>query len=393
MRWLTLGLSALCLASPVRGQADVRYIDPDEKTRTSLAVVVGDTWLIHTSQVLPLDSKDRLVGKDRPAEQAAFALDQLLAVLSQTGTREPVKVNAYVARADVVDEVKKAFARRFRHPGPAVSFVVGRLPHPDALVALDAVAVANTEPAHRKVQYVRPFPNIHPRVTAAVLPPGPKVYVAGQAEKGDLATATRRTLESLRNTLQFLDLGDDRIVQLKAFLTPMADAAEVEKEMAEFFAGRPVPPLVFVAWKSSLPIEIELIAAAPRSKEKAAAPIDFLTPPGMTASPIYSRVTRINHGKTVYVSGLHGMNAKDAAGEVDEIFTTLGSVLKKAGSDFRHLAKATYYVSTDDASRKLNELRPRYYDPKRPPAASKAMVPGVGVSGRSVTLDMIAVVP
>src|SRR5262245_21239072 len=104
----------------------------------------------------------------------------------------------------------------------------------------------------------------------------------------------------------------------------------------------------------------------------------------MTASPIYSRVARHNHGKTVYVSGLYGMTGKDAAGEVEEIFTTLGGVLKKAGSDFRHLAKATYYVSTDDASRKLNELRPKYYDPKRPPAASKAMVPGVGAAGRSV---------
>jgi hypothetical protein len=52
-----------------------------------------------------------------------------------------------------------------------------------------------------------------------------------------------------------------------------------------------------------------------------------------------------------------------------------------------HLAAA----STDEASRKLNELRPKYYDPKRPPAASKAMVTGVGADGKSVTLDMIAV--
>jgi enamine deaminase RidA (YjgF/YER057c/UK114 family) len=73
------------------------------------------------------------------------------------------------------------------------------------------------------------------------------------------------------------------------------------------------------------------------------------------------------------------------------VFDRLKDILDRTGSDFRHLAKATYYVSADDASRKLNELRPRYYDPKRPPAASKAVVAGVGMTERTVTLDMIAV--
>jgi len=39
----------------------------------------------------------------------------------------------------------------------------------------------------------------------------------------------------------------------------------------------------------------------------------------------------------------------------------------------------------------LNELRPLYYDPKRPPAASKAQVSGIGWPNRSITMDLIAV--
>jgi enamine deaminase RidA (YjgF/YER057c/UK114 family) len=111
----------------------------------------------------------------------------------------------------------------------------------------------------------------------------------------------------------------------------------------------------------------------------------------MTASPIFSRVARVDAQQTIYVSGLHAEVAGDGAQQVEAVFTQLRHILAEAGSDFRHLAKATYYVSDDDASRALNELRPRYYDPKRPPAASKAMVEGVGVPGRSITLDMIAV--
>jgi enamine deaminase RidA (YjgF/YER057c/UK114 family) len=173
----------------------------------------------------------------------------------------------------------------------------------------------------------------------------------------------------------------------------MTKAEEVRKEFARFYGEEKVPPLVFVEWKSSaaVPIEIELIAAARPGKEKSPDAVEYLTPPGMTASPIFSRVARVNHEKTVYVSGLYGPEGKGGEAQVLAVFDELGGLLKKAGSDFKHLAKATYYVSTDDASAKLNELRPRYYDPKRPPSASKAMVAGVGREGRGITLDMIAV--
>ena len=71
----------------------------------------------------------------------------------------------------------------------------------------------------------------------------------------------------------------------------------------------------------------------------------------------------------------------------------LKQLLDRTGSDLRHLVKATYYVSDDVADRKLNEIRPEFYDPRRPPSASKARVPGVGLAGKSITLDMIAVTP
>ena len=37
-------------------------------------------------------------------------------------------------------------------------------------------------------------------------------------------------------------------------------------------------------------------------------------------------------------------------------FASLKQILQQAGSDLRHLAKATYYVSDDVADRKLNEI-------------------------------------
>ena len=73
------------------------------------------------------------------------------------------------------------------------------------------------------------------------------------------------------------------------------------------------------------------------------------------------------------------------------IFRTLDQLLGKCGSDLNHLAKATYYVTTGAASDGLNAVRPEFYDPSYPPAASKASVAGTGWSERSVIVDMIAV--
>jgi hypothetical protein len=48
-------------------------------------------------------------------------------------------------------------------------------------------------------------------------------------------------------------------------------------------------------------------------------------------------------------------------------------------------------VSGEAVSLGLNQQRPRYYDPARPPAASKALVIGVSAGKRTLSMDMIAV--
>jgi enamine deaminase RidA (YjgF/YER057c/UK114 family) len=120
--------------------------------------------------------------------------------------------------------------------------------------------------------------------------------------------------------------------------------------------------------------------------------LDYINPPGLASSKVFTRVVRVNRGGRVYCSALYGGEKdKTGADQVNTIFGQLRAVLKLCGSDFDHLVKATYYCSTPDASNQLNVLRPKYLNPDRPPAASKAMVSGVGVPGKTVTVDMIAV--
>ena len=56
-----------------------------------------------------------------------------------------------------------------------------------------------------------------------------------------------------------------------------------------------------------------------------------------------------------------------------------------------HLAKASYYVCDDDAGKALDRARSKFFDPHRPPAASKVTVHGVGQADCTLTVDMIAV--
>jgi enamine deaminase RidA (YjgF/YER057c/UK114 family) len=297
-----------------------------------------------------------------------------------------VKLNVCVANENVADDVRRFLGERLKNlPAVAVSFVQSRLPHPAATLGIDAVVIDDRSPGFG----LRPRTE-SPRLSSAILPAIPRLYVSGQAEKGaDLAEATRKTLVSLQSTLKHLGGELASVVQVKCFLSPMSEVAAAEREIAAFFGNR-IPPCVFVEWQSTLPIEIELIASV-WPKSDSTEPLEFITPPGMTASPVFCRVVRVNDPRTIFVSGLFARETGDGAAQVSDVFAQLQDILKASGSDLRHLAKATYYVSDNDASAKLNELRPKFYDPARPPAASKAQVLGVGMAGRSLTLDMIAV--
>lgn len=403
--WIVVAAAIWC-ASPavsmLSAEEPVKYVDPRDSEGSSAAVVVPDAGLLLTAQFLPLDAQGELIGKGRANEQIAAVLKQLDEALDKINPepripRPIVKLNVVVANDAVASEVRKALADKFgNNAKPAVSYVAGKLRHPEALVAVDAVAIAHPLRAGAEPLFFSKGPSESERNSfAAILPPGPKFYISGQAEKGnDLAEMTRRTLESLKATLEHLGLELKHVRQVKSFVGPMTDVADAEREIMDFFLRsnlKAVPPLLIVEWTTSPSIEIELIASRGRIDREADNTIEFITPPGMTASPVFSRVARMPAGPMIYFSGLYGTSTRNGESETLEIFERLGKLLDETGSDFRHLIKATYYVSTDEASAKLNALRPRFYDPQRPPAASKAPVTATGIEGKTITLDMIAI--
>jgi enamine deaminase RidA (YjgF/YER057c/UK114 family) len=369
---------------------DIQYAQTSRLKGSSDAVIVKNVPLVHTSQIFSLDKRGKFVFKDELQKQIGQIFGNLSKALkiADSGIDQVVKLNIYLKNSTLISEVQTEIGRRFKSGKlPAVSYVTGNLSYPDALISIDAIAVS-TNSSDNNVKYFNSG-----STQVSILPPGPVVYVSGQAAKGNLTEATLNTLKQLEETLHFLGLEKRDIVQIKSFINPISDLSTVQNVMAEFFKEGTIPPLVNVEWLSKDPlIEIELIASSNRTLSKSNEQLDFITPKGMVHSPVYSKVTRVNYGSKVYVSGLYGNTERGIKSELSDIFDFLDLISKNSGSDLKHLVKATYYVSNDLHSAALNEIRPKYYDPKRPPAASKALVKDVGALKAGVSMDMIGVV-
>ncbi|MFO0939328.1 MAG: Rid family hydrolase [Pirellulales bacterium] len=303
--------------------------------------------------------------------------------------RRPVlKLNFVVDDAKLAERIPLVLAKIFDDQLiPPLSIVVGTLPD-NAAVGVDAVAIYDRPVSQLIDHQLEASPG-----RAKICPSGPRVYIAGQAEKGSTTTeAAVKTIEGLKRTLAWLGCSPKDAMQAKCFLNSMTDANLVREEFAKAFEGQFLP-LVFVQWKSSvdLPIEIEMVAGAPTSKETADAPnLEFLTPPWMKSSPVYARVVRVNRGNWIYTAGLTHA-ATDPSEQVTQVYAQLKSICDRNRSDFTNLVKATYFVSSDDTSKSLNDLRPNYYDPSKPPSASKAMVKELPGTDIRIQVDMIGV--
>jgi enamine deaminase RidA (YjgF/YER057c/UK114 family) len=274
---------------------------------------------------------------------------------------------------------------------PAVTTVLTPLPHRKAVVAVDAVAVAAGKGPSLALVRCPAVAGDTQCADVAVIPWGGAAYLSGVPERGGLTVpAVPKSLATLFKTLGHLKLGPAHVAQVKVFLTPASSAEEVLREVKKFFPEGPTPPVVFVEWIASAPVEIELVAHLPPA-DKPAEGVQFCNPPDVRATADFSRVALVRGPRQVFIAGLSARAAGGGEAQARDVFAQLAQVLSATGSGFGRLAKATYYVSDDDASSALNKVRSEFFDPARPPAASKVTIHGVGLPRRTLTLDMIAV--
>ena len=390
---------AIGVGARVAVAQEITSLHPDPRTGSARAVVVKDVPLIHTAQILPLDADGRVAPTDDVAGQAERVVALLKRVLESSGSDmgRLVRVNVYATDRAHFAVIREVLSRNLAGSSslPAVTWSVTPLPRPGAVVALEGVAVAGhaTDDAVQRKR-IDGVPEMCGPTHVAVLPAGTTVYISGMAGKGNMTAATHSAMEQLAGTMKSLGLSRDDVVHVRTFVRPMSDVDAATREIVSFFGERAPPPITHFAWTLSDPIEIELIVAGKGLSVPAddSGTVQYYNPPGVAASPYFARVAIVRGGLRILTSSVvRSSGADDVEAEVRGMFRELESLLREAGSDLKHMVKATYFVRDDPASKALTSVRGELYDPKRPPAASKAGVEDTGFEGRASVLDMIAV--
>ena len=364
------------------------------------AVVTAGLPLLFSRQLLPVDAKGQLVqgneAEDSAKAQAQQLVENLDILLSETGSdwEKLVRIHAYVKDPKTGEVLIQSLLARINEDSrPAFTLVETPLPLAEAGMALDVVAITSANPGEMRLLRCPRLWGEDGFADVAVVPPDELVFFSGYPERGEPREATAKVLSGLMQMAEQLSVTKSNVAQLKVFAQPVGLAEVVKDQLRELFTNELVPPVVFVEWIASAPVEIEMIAFREANTGGSEEKLVFYNPPGTKPSPTFSRATVLGRSELIFVSGLWASEAVDGATEVRHIFGQLEEILKTVSSDMRHLVKATYYVSGKDASAALDKLRPEYFELGRAPAASKAMVHGVGKAGRTITLDMIATSP
>jgi enamine deaminase RidA (YjgF/YER057c/UK114 family) len=375
--------------------ASIEYVPLDAPAGMSQAVVVQGHPLVHTRQLFPLDAEGKPVGKGSVDEQIKQVLDNLDAVLKDSGSSldRLVRLNVYAIEPSTVDRVREQLDERLEDSvRPAITSVLTPMAQRDALVAVDAVALAAEKGEAVALQRCDDVAGNEDYADAAVLPRGGVAYLSGvPAEAGLTRSAVDESISGLWKMLEAFKLTPAHVVQLKVFLRPASAADDVRRALKKYFPDQLLPPVVFVEWLAPPPVEIELIAQLPPT-DKSGPNVEYYNPPNVRLSQLFSRAALVRTERQIYVSSLFVPKPTGRKLEAAlAVFDQLETILEKTGSDLRHMAKGTYYVSDGGAASGMDRVRLWRYDLDRPPAASKCMVHGMGKADRTMTLDMIAV--
>ncbi len=358
------------------------------------AVVVDEMPLVYTRQIFAMDGEGKLVGEGSAEKQIEQVLANLEAVLKDSGSGldRLIRVNVYALSTGIIADFHEQLGKRLEASiRPAVTTIQTPLPHRGALIAVDAVAGAADAGKEVVLKRSKNVAGDDNRADAAVLPTGGIAYLSGHPEGFSVTTLpTTRSMTRLMKTLEQLGLAPEDVAQVKVFVNPVTTAQDILPEIQAFFPSGLTPPVVFIEWLASMPVEIEMIARLPSSGDPAEG-VEYFDPPEFRPDSTFSRVALMRAQQQIYISGLYASRPSRSNTQSDLLFGQLADILAKTGSDFRHLVKATYYTSHDDAARWIDMKRFEILDEKRPPAASKVMVHGVGLPGRTMTVDMIAV--
>ena len=130
--------------------------------------------------------------------------------------------------------------------------------------------------------------------------------------------------------------------------------------------------------------------------------VEYLRPPGLFASPMFSQVTTVIEGKLIFVSGQVSwddkgkvLHAGDLRAQTRQTFENMKTALEAAGATFDNVLKFNIYVVNLDREKWkiVGEERAKYINPERAPASTMVGVPGLVLEDLLIEIEATAVIP
>jgi len=127
----------------------------------------------------------------------------------------------------------------------------------------------------------------------------------------------------------------------------------------------------------------------------------FLNPPELCPTFGWTNVVTATGGKTVYVSGQVGVNARgevvgkgDLRVQTEQTFENIKTALTAAGATFRDVVKTNLYVVglKPEHVPVLREVRSRYVSAEHPPASTLVGVSALVGADWLIEIEAIAVI-
>ena len=131
-------------------------------------------------------------------------------------------------------------------------------------------------------------------------------------------------------------------------------------------------------------------------------PPEFLNPPSLCPTFGWTHVVTVSGGKTIYISGQVGINAKgevvgkgDLKQQTEQAFENIRLALAAAGATNQHVVKTNLYVVglRPEHVPIIREVRSRYVWAEHPPSSTLVGVSALVGPDWLIEIEAVAVIP
>ncbi|MGB9605393.1 MAG: RidA family protein, partial [Bryobacteraceae bacterium] len=190
----------------------------------------------------------------------------------------------------------------------------------------------------------------------------------------------------LRTAVRAAGAGEEDVLRVSCFIASFDDWGHLRGQIARAFPR--------AAWNLLQPqraptralVECEAVA---RLRTPPAAPLQFLNPPGLPQSQLYSQIALVGPGPVVLTGAQLGF--RDSEEDARLAFQRLGRTLQEAGASFQGVAMSHIYPLSAAVGERLRRIRSEFYDRQAPPASTMLPFEGLPSLDASFGVDVIAV--